>query len=863
MAYELHSHLKPILKELQANTFDFKTVSYLLEPLMPKELRTKDFFSRIVDFENDTIRSANHGGGFACIHQRAGETTRPIEIYTNNLTHTLSVFTPEEFGMLNTYFYTPEELLVCLFTNRVCVFNQHGQIIDDVELFSIEEGEFFEFACFQEYSFFVVTNRGNIFYINSYTTFSCEKFAHFDIWSYDNVTAQGCAFCPADTCVYIDGNPTGNAEILWITASKGSTHKLICVQKDNVQETDFPFRVDRLFCSPDLSKICVVGDDQLFVFDKHFKSNLASFSIPNIEKRRLCWCGNSALIVSASQKLVLISLDGKAVNIPIAGQFGFVSEIDGARIITNKQIYYLRQVSGTSLDLIKRKKKNPALKLVFNASQKLVAAQEDVTETIPQLSDAISSCLDAVIFFRNVNITRLLLELVVRTKINIEQFDFQRFSEIIMIKRITDQLSDAPVSMPLTSAQYQALGSDHLLMRLCNRYQHFVAYRIADYLNVNFEPLYNNWAHSLIFSNAPNEVVINALKKSEHSFDYVQLATAAYKRKANGRSGTAEEIQKENLEFAKQLIDLNSVKARSLPLLIMWRAWDMAIEASVESNDTSLIMYTLKVIQQTIQELRQAEMVESAPNSENQKQSDSSTKTKKMFTPFFKQNSTKVTFTSNETSASLQKKINQVLLNHPIALEAAIMLNPDDPTISDLLAKSGDKKGAVNRDMMNAIHDGFDDSNITTKLDDVKKKAAKLNDTFGQKYSQHAIDMVSVCRDLSLPVLSTPLEVLDAVIRKTNGKVSRTIMRKLNITENEVLVRKLEIAFDEIMKGQDATDFKKVLKHFHSDYLIAFGKEMFRQRRFSFAEAIMNNTENRNVFNAMKEFDTKYQVISF
>ena len=123
--------------------------------------------------------------------------------------------------------------------------------------------------------------------------------------------------------------------------------------------------------------------------------------------------------------------------------------------------------------------------------------------------------------------------------------------------------------------------------------------------------------------------------------------------------------------------------------------------------------------------------------------------------------------------------------------------------------------------------------------------------------------MVSVCRDLSLPVLSTPLEVLDAVIRKTNGKVSRAVMKKLNITENEVLVRKLEIAFDEMMKGQDATAFKKVLKHFHPDYLIAFGKEMFRQRRFSLAEAIMNNTENRNVYNAMKEFDAKYQVISF
>ena len=96
MDYSIQEVLKPILKELEAKLYDFSGTTYILETIMSSPLRTRDFFYRIVNFENDKILSANHGGGFACQHQASGENSQPIEVYTNNLIHILSVFSPDE-----------------------------------------------------------------------------------------------------------------------------------------------------------------------------------------------------------------------------------------------------------------------------------------------------------------------------------------------------------------------------------------------------------------------------------------------------------------------------------------------------------------------------------------------------------------------------------------------------------------------------------------------------------------------------------------------------------------------------------------------------------------------------------------------
>ncbi|OHT17683.1 hypothetical protein TRFO_00987 [Tritrichomonas foetus] len=854
MEYDILENLKATLKSYEHQLYSFHDSTYILQPIINQELLPRHFFYIISNFETDTICAAAHGGGFACQHQASGETPRPIEVYDDNLKHILSIFTPKEYGSLSAYYYSPEELLICLFTNRVCIYNQRGQIIENVILFEPEENEFFEFASFHEFGFFVVTTLGNVYYVSSYLTFECEKFAFFNIDTYDSVSGRGSAALPADTRIYLDGEPKGYAPMLWISATKGQSNFLICVQKGDIQTIQFPVRIISLQYSPDYSRVAAISADQIHIFDRNFSTCQESYNIPEIGLKRVSWCGNSSLLIAGNDKVIMIGSASECVVIPIPGDplwrtnhVFVVPEVDGCRILTRNNVFYLRKIDGTALDLVKRNKSNPALKLIFDSSQKLTAATTDISSTIPELGKAVDGCLSAVQFFRDPSITHLLLRLIVKFKVDVKDFNFQQFSDIVMFKRITEQLSKAPTFMKLTVSQYKALGYDHLLMRLCNRYQHYVAYRVADYLNVSYEPLYNNWAHSLIFSTASNQDILEALKSADHSFDYVQLATAAYMR---------EQCDPEvNLELAKKLIDLNGVKARSLPLLIMWKAWDMAIKAAVESNDTSLLMYTLKVVQEEIRVARGNELAN--PH-------DKSHTNNTNLNLNLNLNTTKKSTNTIMDSATLQKKVNQVLLENPIALEAWILLNPEDPNITDLLAKSGNKKAAINREFLTILQHSFQPEKATTAIQNVstlKKKASKLNDSFGQKNAQRFVDMVQICKELNIQNVETPLEALDEVIKK-NGNLKEA-KKKLNISEDELQLRKLEIGFSMMQNGQGTTLFVKTLKEYKEKHLIDITNEFFRQRRFDITAAIEQNCTNEIVKLSINEFKEKYKVVEY
>ena len=219
-----------------------------------------------------------------------------------------------------------------------------------------------------------------------------------------------------------------------------------------------------------------------------------------------------------------------------------------------------------------------------------------------------------------------------------------------------------------------------------------------------------------------------------------------------------------------------------------------------------------------------------------------------------------MTGTEKESSDSLQKKINQVLLKSPIALETWILINPDDPSITDLLASSGNKKMAANREFRQVIDPGLDRQGITSQLNDVKKKASKLGDSLDSNSAGRAVDMIAVCNDLKIPICKTPYEALDAILDKNGGKISGSAQKKLNITDEEVLVRKLEYGFTKIMNTGEDQYFKKTMKEFKPAQLIGVGQEYFRQQRFDIAQAIMGKSDSAEVRGAMQEFDQRYRL---
>ena len=829
------SEFESNLESLRKNTYSNKSTTFLVESIISSRLEPRDFFRRIVNFGDDKILAARHGGGFACEHQLSGETPRAVELYDNNLKHILSLFTEPNHGSLSAFYYSVEEMLICIFTNRACVYNQRGAMVDNVKLFELQPDEFFEFAVFHDFGFFVVTGIGNVYYVSSYQTFKCEWFSKINIDDFDNISGNASAAIPPNKVVYINGEASGYGPILWIAASKNKNNFLISVQKDRTQVLPFMAKIHSIKCSPDFSKMALIASNQIYIFNRNCTKCFSVINIPEIGMRIVNWCASDNLLVSAQNKIILINKSNEVLSIPMDVPYFVVPEIDGARIITDSDVFYIREIYGPALNLVDRNNISPAIKLIYDLSEKLIAAETDLAHTINRpfdLNKALSQCLNAIFFFRNNKINHYLLDKVVKYKSNLKQFDFQRFSNIVTSKRVIEQLAKDPIQIQLTNAQLLTLGYDRLLMRLCNRFQHFIAFRIADYLNVSSEQLYTNWAHSLIFSSASNEEIIKTLSNAGHSFDYVQLADAAYNRNKfmtisnNNDSDKVDSKARDNVELAKALIDMNAMKSRSVPLLIKWKQWDRAIEAAVQSNNSSLLKYTLKTFQQEI-------------SSQTYLKGD------------------------DHDLNSLKKLVDKTLLNNPIALKVWISLNPDDPSITDLLIKSGNKKKAINREFISLLDSINEKSHVDypcliEKTQEINKKANKSGESFGIQYTQSFSNMLKLCMDLNIKYVEAPIEAIDEVI-KANGNIHEA-RERLNLSKEEVMARKLTIGFERIETGESNQLFQDTLNQSDPEDLIRFAKELYREKNFTFAKAILDSSSNNEVVAALQEFENKYKM---
>jgi hypothetical protein len=180
-------------------------------------------------------------------------------------------------------------------------------------------------------------------------------------------------------------------------------------------------------------------------------------------------------------------------------------------------------------------------------------------------------------------VARYPLDSIVHMRHRVLGFDSKGFSDVIVLRRIIKGIARQPFSQPMTVAELQALGYNRLVMRLCNRYQHVLAYHTADYINMRYEPIFNHWAHSLILSHAPADFVVEKLQQCGDS-----LATAA---KDLGTRSDAE-----NAALATRILKLNPVKGRNVPLRIEWQQWDEAMQDAIELNDMLLLFHTLNVV---------------------------------------------------------------------------------------------------------------------------------------------------------------------------------------------------------------------------------------------------------------------------
>jgi hypothetical protein len=113
--------------------------------------------------------------------------------------------------------------------------------------------------------------------------------------------------------------------------------------------------------------------------------------------------------------------------------------------------------------------------------------------------------------------------------------------------RIMNALRDSSIGLPITYEQYNSLGPNEIIRRLCARNQHLLAFRVAEYLKLSVNTIINDWV--------AKKIQIQSTKVSDAEFCEVifeqlgqyrgiavaEIAMIAYK---SGRPGLASKVSR-------------------------------------------------------------------------------------------------------------------------------------------------------------------------------------------------------------------------------------------------------------------------------------------------------------------------------
>jgi len=549
-------------------------LSFIQENLLAEPISYSQPFPSQINFQRDIISAAPYGGSIAVLHYGNYD---KISLYDPCLNFISRIHSPIPRKIIGLCL-TPEELLIVVYDDTtLVVFSQRGDILCKTSVQtkgSIQA----QFCAFYESGVFIVTYSGQVYLCDDFASPQLNLFA-----SCDHTPEGGYAIGPTNE----------NGAILWAYSSTVNSYLIQCIQKDNVQEQEISTRIKQITFSANRSLACAISDTTIIIFNNDFSNAFVELEIPDLTVERAQFVANDTVLVTCGNKLIMIGVTERTItwDLDLYGGGCFVSnEVDGARIFFRDQIMYIRPISGAPLQLLDTHASNSDIQRLFEAlsDPKEFAKQDPIDGLIDILDSAISGCLDSAQFFRSPQITHEFLKDIAKTKHRLQSFNSEKFTQIVQYVRICDQLALKPFYMPLTHAQLSALHVDRLLIRLCNRYLHFYANRIADYVNEKVEPIFSHWTNCLIRSDLSPDEVLRRIQKTNAIVDFVDLATTAA---ALGKTA-----------MSQKMLEANKVKARSVPIHIQQGNWEEAINDSVQSNDTTLLLYTLKKAQESNQQ---------------------------------------------------------------------------------------------------------------------------------------------------------------------------------------------------------------------------------------------------------------------
>ncbi|EGR34044.1 hypothetical protein IMG5_026090 [Ichthyophthirius multifiliis] len=219
---------------------------------------------------------------------------------------------------------------------------------------------------------------------------------------------------------------------------------------------------------------------------------------------QLIWCGNDCCVIKFNEGIILVESKDQE-RIKINDFFILSKEIDGIKIITKKQIRFLRKIPECHLNVFNDFSSKPGYKLYqnyINISNRIPVEDQDLRNSKEQLKEAVLDCINSALFVLNEDDQKDLLKAASygKTYLDYNAFDHNLFPYILKIIRITYNMNRQKIKRMITykkKVKYLLKNQEKLFNILLTYNYHQLAIDICQDSQIRIKILIH-WAKQLI-----------------------------------------------------------------------------------------------------------------------------------------------------------------------------------------------------------------------------------------------------------------------------------------------------------------------------------------------------------------------------
>ncbi|KAF8483136.1 Vps16, C-terminal region-domain-containing protein [Gautieria morchelliformis] len=316
--------------------------------------------------------------------------------------------------------------------------------------------------------------------------------------------------------------------------------------------------------------------------------------------RQVEWCGNDAILVSWDGLALMVGPLGDTLKYYYPGPIHTVSEIDGVRIIGPGTCDFLEKVPASTFSIFRPGSTSPAA-ILYDAwehfTRRSPKADEHIRSIRPELASAVDDCIDAAGREWEPYWQRRLLNAAKFGRSFLDLYNPVDFVTMGQTLKVLNAVRFYDIGIPLTYAQYTHTSPSHLISRLTARSLHLLALRISTYLDLKPDAVLKHWACAKIARSKTSTASSGASAGASGDNEVCKLIVDKFDKLGHGDVSYADIARRAwevgRASLATKLLDHEPRAADQVPLLLIMKEDQLALQKAVDSGDTDLVYHVL------------------------------------------------------------------------------------------------------------------------------------------------------------------------------------------------------------------------------------------------------------------------------